>query len=160
MSLSTFTVPIEDRYFEDYPAGAVYDFVGTLAVSEEEIIAFARQFDPQPFHVDREAAKHSEFGGIIASGWHTAGIMMRLYADQYLSKVASLASPGGDELRWLMPVRPGDVLSLRVTVLEAHRSRSKPDRGIVRTFAEVLNQRREVVMSVKAVNFLRCRKRI
>jgi len=157
MSPSTFTTPIEDRYFEDYPVGAVYDFDGKIAVGEEDIIAFARQFDPQPFHTDPAYAKQSEFGGIIASGWHTAGIMMRLYADQYLSKVASLASPGGDELRWLRPVRPGDVLSLRVTVLEANRSRSKPDRGIVRSFAEVLNQRREVVMSVKAVNFLRCR---
>lgn len=157
MSTATFTTPIEDRYFEDYPAGALYDFDGTIAVRVEEIIAFARQFDPQPFHIDPEYAQHSEFGGIIASGWHTAGIMMRLYADQYLSKVASLASPGGDELRWLQPVRPGDVLSLRVTILEANRSRSKPDRGIVRSFAEVLNQRREVVMSLKAVNFLRCR---
>ena len=105
MSPSTFITPSEDRYFEDYPVGAVYDFDGTIAVSEEEIIAFARQFDPQPFHIDREVAQHSEFGGIIASGWHTAGIMMRLYADQYLSKVASLASPGIDELRWLKGFR-------------------------------------------------------
>jgi acyl dehydratase len=157
MSPATFTTLIEDRYFEDYPVSAIYDFAGTIAVGEAEIIAFARQFDPQPFHIDREVAQHGEFGGIIASGWHTAGIMMRLYADQYLSKVASLTSPGVDELRWLKPVRPGDVLSLRVTVLEANRSRSKPDRGIVRSFAEVLNQRREVVMSLKAVNFLKCR---
>jgi len=154
MNLSSFTVPIEDRYFEDYAPGAVYAFDEQIAVSEDEIIAFARQFDPQPFHTDPRAARQSEFGGLIASGWHTGGIMMRLYADQYLSKVASLASPGVDELRWLKPVRPGDVLSLRVTVLEANRSRSKPDRGIVRSFAEVLNQRGEVVMSVKAVNFL------
>ena len=158
MSLSSFTVPSEDRFFEDYAPGAVYAFDGKIAVSEEEIIVFARQFDPQPFHTDPHAAQQSEFGGIIASGWHTAGIMMRLYADQYLSKVASLASPGVDELRWLKPVRPGDVLSLRVSVLEAAPSRSKPDRGIVRSFAEVLNQRREVVMSVKAVNFLLRRK--
>jgi acyl dehydratase len=159
MTTAAFTAPIEDRYFEDYIAGAVHEFGQTITVGEEEIIDFARRYDPQPFHVDRERAQQTEFGGLIASGWHTAGIMMRLYADQYLSKVASLASPGVDEVRWLNPVRPGDALSLRVTVLETNRSRSKPDRGIVRSFAEVLNQRREVVMSLKAVNFLRCRER-
>jgi acyl dehydratase len=157
MSTAAFTTSVENRYFEDYIPGAVHEFDQTISVSEEEIIDFARRYDPQPFHVDRERAKQTEFGGLIASGWHTAGIMMRLYADQYLSKVASLASPGVDEMRWLEPVRPGDVLSIRVTVLETNRSRSKPDRGIVRSFAEVLNQRREVVMSLKAVNFLRCR---
>src|SRR5947209_5404287 len=157
MSPSTFSVPVAARYFEDYRVGAVYEFDEKIAMSQDEIIAFARQFDPQPFHTDPEAAQHSEFGGIIASGWHTAGVMMRLYADQYLSKVASLASPGVDELRWLQPVRPGDSLSLRVTILEANRSRSKPERGIVRSFVEVLNQRRAVVMSLKAVNFLKCR---
>jgi acyl dehydratase len=157
MSTVAFTTSVEDRYFEDYIPGAVHEFGETISVNEEEIIDFARRYDPQPFHVDRERAQQTEFGGLIASGWHTAGIMMRLYADQYLSKVASLASPGVDEMRWLEPVRPGDALSLRVTVLQTNRSRSKPDRGIVRSFAEVLNQRREVVMSLKAVNFLRCR---
>ena len=156
MSKSTFTVPPEERYFEDYVPGEVHEF-GSIVVGEEEIIAFARRFDPQDFHIDPEAAKNSIYGGLIASGWHTASLMMRLFVDHYLSKVASLGSPGVDELRWIKPVRPGDELSLRVTVLETRRSRSRPDRGIVRSFIEVINQHGEVVMSMKAVNFLLCR---
>jgi acyl dehydratase len=95
---------------------------------------------------------------LIASGWHTAALMMRLYTDNYLSKVANLGSPGCDELKWDRPVFPGDDLSIRVTVLEARRSESKLDRGIIRSFVEVLNQNREVVMSVKMVTFVRIRK--
>jgi acyl dehydratase len=151
-----FTVPIEDRYFEDYVPGSVHEF-GSVQVEEGEVISFARKFDPQPFHTDPAAAKRSVFGGLIASGWHTAGLMMRLLADHYLSKVASLGSPGIDELRWLEPVRPGDELSVRVTVLEANRSRSRPDRGVVISYIEVLNQNRKVVMTLKAVNLLLCR---
>jgi len=153
MSTSTFAMPVEDRYFEDYVAGSVHEF-GPISVEEAEIIEFARRYDPQVFHTDPEAAKLTMYGGLIASGWHTAGLMMRLLVDHYLSHVASLGSPGVDELRWLRPVRPGDELSVRVTVVEARRSSSKPDRGIVRSFVEVINQNREVVMSVKAVNFL------
>jgi acyl dehydratase len=156
MSTSTFTVPVEKRYFEDYVAGSVHEF-GPISVDAAEIIAFARRYDPQVFHTDPEAAKNTMYGGLIASGWHTAGLMMRLLVDHYLSHVASLGSPGIDELRWLRPVRPGDELSVRVTVVETRRSSSKPDRGIVRSFVEVINQDREVVMSVKAVNFLLCR---
>jgi acyl dehydratase len=149
-------VPIDQRYFEDYQPGSVHEY-GTITVDEAEIIAFARKFDPQDFHVDPEAAARGPFGGLIASGWHTASLMMRLLADHYLSRVASLGSPGIDELRWTQPVRPGDALSIRVTVLDAKRSRSKPDRGIVQTSIEVLNQRGEIVATVKAVNLLRCR---
>ena len=149
-------VPIDQRYFEDYLPRSVYEY-GTIAVDEAEIIAFARKFDPQEFHVDPDAAARSPFGGLIASGWHTASLMMRLLADHYLSKVASLGSPGVDELRWIQPVRPGDALSIRVTVLDAKRSRSKPDRGTVRSSIEVLNQRGEIVATVKAINLLRCR---
>jgi acyl dehydratase len=156
MNRSTFVTPINDRYFEDYVAGSVHEF-GTIVVSQSEIINFARRFDPQSFHTDPEAAKSTIFGGLIASGWHTAGMMMRLYADHYLSGVASLGSPGIDELRWTKPVRPGDELSICVTVLETNRSRSKPDRGIVRSFIEVLNQEHEVVLTMSAVNFLLCR---
>ncbi len=159
MSHSTFTIPIEDRYFEDYVVGSVYEF-GSVAVAEAEIIDFARRFDPQVFHTDPEAAKRTVFEGLIASGWHTAAMMMRLFADHYLSRVASLGSPGIDELRWTVPVRPGDELSIRVTVLEANRSRSKPDRGVIRSFIEVLNQNHEVVMTMKAVTFLLCRERL
>ncbi len=148
-----FSHPINDRYFEDYVEGDVHTF-GSIAVEADEIIAFARRFDPQRFHTDPEAAKQTPFGGLIASGWHTAGLMMRLYVEHYLTHVASLASPGLDELRWLKPVRPGDRLSVRVTVLKATPSKSKPDRGVVTSFTEVLNQAGDVVMTLKAVNMI------
>ena len=156
MSAPDFAVPIDQRYFEDYIVGSSYEY-GTAAVDEREVLAFAKQFDPQPMHVDPVAAAQGPFGGLIASGWHTSGLMMRLFVDRYLSSVASLASPGVDELKWLQPVRPGDTLRIRVTVTEARRSRSKPDRGIVRTFIEVLNQRGETVSTINAMNLLRCR---
>ncbi len=149
-------VPVEERYFEDYVPGIVFEY-GEIRVDEAEIIYFARCFDPQDMHVDPEAAARGRFGGLIASGWHTAAMMMRLLADNFLPRVASLGSPGIDELRWLRPVRPGDVLRIRVTVLEATRSRSKPDRGIVRTLVEVLNQSGEIVMSLKPMNIIGCR---
>lgn len=148
-----FAAPIDDRYFEDYTAGAVYEY-GHVTVSEAEILEFARRFDPQPIHVDPDFAATGPFKGIIASGWHTGSLMMRLFADHFLSRVASLASPGLDELRWPAPVRPGDVLRLRVTILEARPSRSKPDRGIVRTRAELLNQDDQPVLSTLPTNLL------
>ena len=153
MAVSTFTVPIDKRYLEDYEPGAVYEF-GSMVVEEEEIIAFARRYDPQVFHTDPAAARKTVFGGLIASGWHTAALAMRMLVDHYISHVACLGSPGADELRWLKPVRPGDRLSLRVTVLKVKRSRSKPDRGVVRSFVEVLNQAREVVMTRQAVGIM------
>lgn len=151
-----FAAPIDDRYFEDYIAGHIHEF-GSIGVTEEEIIEFARRYDPQPFHTDPHAARDTQFGGVIASGWQTAGLMMRLVVDHYLSRVASLASPGLDELRWTRPVRPGDMLSVRATVIETRPSATRPDRGLVRTFFEVLNQHGEVVMSVKAMNMLKRR---
>jgi len=157
MSSSSFTGPFEKRYFEDYVVGSVHEF-GFITVEEDEIISFGKRYVPMPYHTDRELAKKSIYGGLIASGWHTAGLMIRLYTEHYLSPESALGSPGADELRWDKPVRPGDILSLRVTVLEVRRSSSKPDRGIVRSFVEVLNQRREVAMSLKAVNFIRCRR--
>jgi len=147
---------VEGRYFEDYIPGAVFEY-GEIRVDEAEIIEFARRFDPQDMHVDAEAARRGRFGGLIASGWHTAAMMMRLVAENFLPKKASLGSPGIDELRWLRPVRPGDVLRLRVTVLEATRSRSRPDRGVVRSLMEVLNQDGEVVMSLKPMNIIASR---
>ena len=149
----TFSHPIDDRYFEDYIEGDVHSF-GSIAVEQDEIIEFAKQFDPQGFHTDPEAAKRTPFGGLIASGWHTAGLMMRLYVEHYLTHVASLASPGIDELRWLKPVRPGDTLSVRVTVLKTTLSRSKPDRGALTSFIEVFNQAGEPVMTLRAVNMI------
>jgi acyl dehydratase len=156
MTNSEFNPPIEERYFEDYVPGAVYEF-GSIIVEEQNILDFAGCYDPQPFHVDRDKAKQSPFGGIIASGWHTAALTMRLLVDHYISRVAGMGSPGSGPIRWLRPVRPGDELSIRVTVLKATRSRLKPDRGIVRSFVETMNQRGEVVMTRTAMGILRCR---
>lgn len=153
---SSFSAPVHKRYFEDYHPDSVHQF-GPILVDEHEIITFATRYDPQVFHTDPEAAQDTVFGGLIASGWHTAALMMRLLVDHYLSHVASLGSPGVDELRWLKPVRPGDTLWVRVRVVETRRSRSNPERGIVRSFVEVTNQNQEVVMSVKAVNLMLCR---
>jgi acyl dehydratase len=146
------TLP-EDRYFEDYVEGAVFEF-GPIAVEETELIAFAKRFDPQSIHTDPEAAARGPFNGLIASGWHTIGLLMRLFVEHYLTAVASLASPGVDELRWTKPVRPGDRLKLRVTVSETRRSRSKPDRGLVHSFCEGINQHGEVVTTFKAMNLI------
>ena len=132
---------------------------GTVLVTEEEIIEFAKRYDPQVFHTDPVAARGSIYGGLVASGWHTAAMAMRLIVENYLSGVASVGSPGVDEVRWLKPVRPGDKLSVRVTVLESRRSESKPDRGIVRSLVEVLNQDMAVVMSFKGVTMVLCRNR-
>jgi len=151
-----FTTPRRQRYFEDYITGAVHEF-GSVTVPEDEIIEFGNRFVPQPYHTDPVLAKKTIYGGIIASGWHTAAVMMRVYSDNYLSQVANLGSPGVDELRWPKPVRPGDQLSIRVTVLETRLSSSKPDRGIVHSFLETLNQDGEVVMSMKMVNFMSTR---
>ncbi|HEV2357913.1 MAG TPA: MaoC family dehydratase [bacterium] len=156
MTATDLPVPVDRRYFEDYVPGSVLEY-GAITVTEEDMIEFAERFDPQPFHVDADAAAEGPFGGLIASGWHTASVMMRLVADHYLSKVASLGSPGVDELRWTRPVRPGDSLRVRVSIMEARRSRSKPDRGVVRSRVEIVNQRGDVVMSLQALNILRCR---
>jgi acyl dehydratase len=138
------------RFFEDY---------GPIAVSEAEVLEFARRYDPQPFHADPAAARGGPFGGLIASGWHTAAMMMRVLVENYFSAESSLGSPGIDELRWTRPVRPGDRLRVRVTILEAKRSRSKPDRGLVRARVEVLNQDGEVAMSLLPMNLILARDR-
>jgi acyl dehydratase len=156
LSESDFAVGVTDRYFEDYVTGAVYEY-GYASVTQAEIIAFAERFDPQPIHVDVQFADNGPFGGLIASGWHTAAIAMRMIVDHYVSRVASLASPGVDELRWPTPVRPGDSLRLRTTIVETRRSRSKPDRGLVRTRAELLNQHDQTVLSLLAMNLIRLR---
>ena len=156
MSTSSFAVPAGDRYFEDYVPGAVYDF-GSISVTQDEILAFARQFDPQYFHVDPEAAARGPFRGIVASGWHTGSLAMRMYVDHYLAGPANLGSPGMEEVNFQRPVRPGDTLAIRISVLEASRSRSKPDRGAVRAWVDVLNQNHEIVMSMKVTSLFRCR---
>jgi acyl dehydratase len=156
MTTTNFAVPVSERYFEDYISGLTFEY-GEISLTAEEIVNFAKRFDPQHIHADPEAAERGPFAGLIASGWHTAAIMMRLFADHYLSHVAGIASPGVDELRWTLPVRPGDSLSIRVTILGTKRSRSKPNQGTLRSFVEVMNQKKEVVMSLKALNILRCR---
>ncbi len=149
-------VDVRDRHFEDYVAGTVEEF-GDVEMTLAEILEFARRYDPQPIHIDAESAARGPFGGIIASGWHTAAVTMRLLVAHYLSSVASLASPGLEELRWLAPVRPGDRLRVRVTVLDTRRSRSKPDRGVVRSRTEVWTAEGVQVMSMISLNLLRCR---
>jgi acyl dehydratase len=156
LSSTDFAVPVGDRYFEDYAPGAVYEY-GHLTVTEDDIVSFAEQFDPQPIHTDRAFAEAGPFGGLIASGWHSAGLLMRLFADHYLSGVASLASPGVDELRWAAPLRPGDSVRLRTTITQTRPSRSKPDRGMVHTAAELLNQNDQCPLSLAAMNILRRR---
>ncbi|MEP6942315.1 MAG: MaoC family dehydratase [Betaproteobacteria bacterium] len=142
-----------ERFFEDYPVGSVFE-AGPVRISEADIVDFAKRYDPQPFHVDAAAALHGPYGGIIASGWQTTALTMRLCVERYLSAESSLGSPGIDELRWMRPVRPGDVLTVRVTVEEARRSRSRPDRGLVRTLIETRNQAGEIVMSMRAMNLM------
>ena len=153
MNRSLLDIPAEERFFEDYVAGSVYEF-GTVKVEENEIIEFARRYDPQPFHTDPVAARATQFGGIIASGWHTAGMAMKLLVENYIPRGSSLGSPGVDELRWHSPVRPGDILSVRVTIVETKPSQSKPDRGLLLSFVEVLNQRRAVVTSWRGMAVL------
>ena len=140
------------RWFEDFAVGDVFE-VGPVTVGQDEIVEFATRYDPQPFHLDAEAAKDSLFGGLVASGWQTAALFMGMYVREVLSDAASLGSPGVDELRWLAPVRPGDTLRGRSTVLETRPSSKDPRRGTVLSLCEVLNQDGVVVMSLKARGF-------
>ena len=146
----------EGRYLEDYVEGRTEEF-GPVQVDAAEIVEFGRRYDPQPFHVDAEAAAAGPFGGLIASGWQTCALMMSLLAQDYLSPASSLGSPGIDELRWLRPVRPGDRLVLRTTVVESRRSRTKPDRGLVRTRIELTGDGGEAVLTMTALNLVLAR---
>ncbi len=156
MSKGNFSTPPQERYLEDYVEGAVHEF-GPVTITENEIVQFGKQFDPQVFHTDPVEAKKTVYGGLIASGWHTCSLFMRLFVEHYLPVQASLGSPGVDELRWLKPVRPGDELTLRITVHKVKPSRSKPDRGVLFSFCEMLNRKREVVASMMAMNLIRYR---
>ncbi len=136
------------RFFEDFREGEKLTF-GEARVTRASIIAFAREYDPQPFHLDDEAARRSIYGGLIASGWQTTALLMRMVVTELLGpESGSLGSPGVDEIRWLKPVRPGDTLRVRVEVLEVRPSKSKPDRGSVKLRYEVLNQTDDVVMTM------------
>lgn len=140
------------RYFEDFVVGEVNE-LGTRGLSQEQIVSFAREYDPQPFHVDPDAAKASIYGGLIASGWQTVAVFMSLLVNGLLKDTASLGSPGVDGVQWLKPVRPGDRLSARLRVLEAAPSKSRPDRGIIKSQGEMTNQAGELVMTIRATNF-------
>ena len=131
--------------FEDFAPGAVFTFPGAR-VPRDDIVAFAREYDPQAFHVDEEAAKATFFGTLVASGWHVCGLMMRAVVDGPLRNSTSMGAPGVEEVRWLKPVRPGDSLSLRQTVLETKASRSRPEMGLVHLRTEMLNQDGEPVL--------------
>lgn len=141
------------RYFEDFQPGQVFD-LGRVTLTEEEIIAFAAQYDPQPFHLSPERAKESPFGGIIASGIQTLALFMRLFVDGILNDAVSLASPGMDEVRWRNPVQPGETLKGQSTVAECTASRSRPEMGIVRFHHELVNDADAVVMSLSSTQFL------
>ena len=136
------------RYFEDFVVGQTVE-TAPHTLSESEIIAYAREFDPQPFHVDPAAAAKTIFGGLIASGWHTCAVCMRLNCDSYINRSVSLGSPGLDNIRWLKPVRAGDTITYRRTVLESRASLSRPGVGLLRSRTEALNQHGEVVMSME-----------
>jgi acyl dehydratase len=142
-------------YFEDFVPGSVTT-CGQYRVTREEIISFASQFDPQPMHLDEAAAGATMLGGLSASGWHTCSILMRMIADDFILDAAGMGSPGIDEVRWVRPVRAGDVLSVRRTVLEARVSSKRHDRGYVKFRFEVLNQFGEVVLDqVNSIIFAR-----
>lgn len=135
-------------WWEDFSVGTASE-LGSHTFSAEEIVAFGRQFDPQPYHADPVAAKASPFGGLIASGWHTVALVMRMMCDAYMLDSASLGSPGVENLKWLKPVRPGDTLRAQRTTLEVRASASRPEMGLVKTRWEVFNQNGEPVMTME-----------
>lgn len=147
---------METRFWEDFKVGEV-EQIGGKKVERDEVIDFARQFDPQPFHVDEAAAKQSMYGGLIASGWHTCSMVMRMMCDAYLLQSASVGSPGIDNLKWLKPVRPGDTIRAQRTTLESRTSKSRPEIGIVRNLWEVFNQEGELVMTMEGYGMFRRR---
>ena len=140
-------------YFEDFNTSWTAEY-GPRRVTREEMIGFAAQFDPQPMHLDEEAARGTMLGGLGASGWHTCCVMMKMIADGLLLDAASMGAPGIDEVRWLKPVRPGDSLTVRGSVLAARASQSKPDRGFVNFLWEVFNERDEKVMTLTCPQML------
>jgi acyl dehydratase len=144
------------RYWDDYEVGQKFD-LGSTSFTADEIVSFARQYDPQSFHVDAAAAGQSMFGGLIASGWHVTAKLMRLFVDNYVDQRTALGSPGVDEVRWLKPVRPGDTLSASVECAGKVPSRSRPEMGIVHEQWRATNQKGELVMTLKGTNMVRRR---
>lgn len=144
------------RYWDDYEIGQRFD-LGSTSFTADEIVNFARQYDPQSFHVDAGAAKASMFGGLIASGWHVTAKLMRLFVDSYVDQRTALGSPGVDEVRWLKPVRPGDTLTAWVECAGKVPSKSRPEMGIVHEQWHATNQKGELVMTLKGINMVRRR---
>jgi acyl dehydratase len=140
------------RYFEDFAVGDSFE-LGSRTLTEDEIITFAKDYDPQPFHTDPEAAKNSAFGTLIASGWQTVGVFMSLLVNGLINDTASMGSPGIEGIQWLKPVKPGDRLSGRIRIVESIASKSRPDRGILKTEGQLTNRAGDVVMTIRAVNF-------
>lgn len=147
---------VPDRYLEDFEPGMVFEF-GDYPMSEEEIIAFARNYDPQPFHIERHPPDGAAHPTLIASGWHTGAATMRMLVDHFISWKCSLPSPGHDGLRFVRPVHPGDRLRVMLTVISVRPSASKPDRGIVVLDLQTLNQMSQVVLSMRVPYFVRRR---
>lgn len=145
-------------YLEDFRPGQEFA-LGAKTITAEEIVDYARDYDPQPFHLDEDAAAGTPFGGLVASGWQTGAIAMRLIVDNLLNDAASLGSPGLDRVQWLAPVRPGDTLSLKGIVTKVTPSRSKPDRGVVMSRYEMRNQRGELVYAVEGAGMFGTRPR-
>jgi acyl dehydratase len=143
------------KYFEDVQIGETTRF-GRYTVTREEIVEYARQFDPQPFHLDDEAARQSLYGGLIASGWHTAAMFIRMVCDEMIPGTATAGAKGFDDLRWIKPVRPGDVLTVESEVREKIEGR-RPDVGTVKVESRISNQRGEVVMSLVSLVLYRRR---
>ena len=137
-------------YFEDFHPGQEID-LGERTVTEAEILAFARAFDPQSFHVDAGAAQQSPYGGLIASGWHTCSMMMRMVVDGLLNAADGMGSPGLDGVRWLQPVRAGDTLRVRYLTRQVKASNSKPDRGVVWSTWTATNQHGDQVCTVDGI---------
>jgi acyl dehydratase len=135
-------------YWEDFAVGTVREF-GGMKLEKADIVRFAKEWDPQPFHVDEEAAKQSPYGGLIASGWQTCAAAMRMCCDAYLLDAASVGSPGVENVRWVKPVRPGDTLKVRLEVLEARELKSKPGVGLVKNRWQLFNQNGEEVMQME-----------
>ena len=144
------------RYWDDYEIGQKFD-LGSTSFTADEIVDFARQYDPQSFHVDAGAARQSMFGGLIASGWHVTAKLMRLFVDNYVDQRTALGSPGVDEVRWLKPVRPGDTLNAWVECADKVPSKSRPEMGIVHEHWRATNQKGELVMTLKGTNMVRRR---
>ena len=144
------------KYLEDFEHGQIFRTRG-MSMDESEIMDFARKYDPQPIHTDREAAAEGPFDGLIASGWHTGSVVFRLWVDLGFMEKSSLGGPGIDNLRWLVPVRPGDTLHTEVEIIEARPSKSKPDRGILRYITRGINQRGETVITMDSASFLKRR---